>query len=244
MPEIRLSKPLKYDHPKGTPVTLVDQYINNDTKERTWFVAPKIDGLYYNRAVKFFEKAIKLRKKVLSSRGPVNPKDHEQGEAFVNKDKVFNFFTEACSGIILLFAAVESLVNTLTERSPKHDYKKKGRVFKISIGKLKIEWEKEKNLSVNDLLFLGIEEKIKKVIPSLYEFDSPVNQEFWQDFKELKKLRDGFIHCRCDHAYGANKGVNSLYSQLFDFDFEKNINNVGKLITYLDNESKNSINKK
>ncbi len=234
MPEVKLATPLKYDHPKGTPITVVDQYINKNTGEKTWFVAPKVDGLYYGRAVKFFEKAIKLRKKVLASRGFVNPKDHEQGKAFINKDRVFNFFTEACSGVILLFAAVESLTNTLIEKSPKYDFKKKKRAKRISVGRIKIEWEKERALTLDELMFVGIEEKLKNVLPCLYDFKSPASKNFWQDFKKLKRLRNGFIHCTRNHAYGANKGVNSLYSQLFDIDFEKLVNNIGELIEYLD----------
>ncbi len=233
MIELKLSKPLKYDHPKGTPITVVDQYINHNTGKKVWFTAPKIDGLYYNKAVKFFESAIKLRSKVFKSLGPVNPKDSGQGNAFIDQEAVFNFFTEACSGIILLFAAVESLTNNLIENAPEHNYSKELKVNKFLIGKYSIRCKKNKVLSLEQLLFLNIEEKLKRVLPHLYKFKSPASKNFWQDFKTLKLLRDGFIHNIRDKAYGANKEVNSIYSQLFDIDFDKLINNTDDLLKYL-----------
>jgi len=241
MVELNLSKPLKYDHPKGTPVTVVDQYINKSTGEKVWFVAPKIDAVYYDKAVKFFENAIELKDKVLKSLGPVNPKDQDQGNAFINKEAVFEFFTESCSGIILLFAAVESLVNNLIENASTYNYCKKKKTKIFSVGKYFIERKKNEVLSLEQLLFLSIEEKLKNVLPCLYKFESPANKKFWQDFKTLKLLRDGFIHCTRDHAYGANKGVNSIYSKMFDIDFEKLINNTGDLLIYLKNNTQKTI---
>ncbi len=239
--ELKLSKPLKYDHPKGTPVTVVDQYINKGTGEKIWFVAPKIDGVYYGKAVKFFENAIELKSKVLKSLGPVNPKDQNQGNAFIDEKTVFEFFTESCSGIVLLFATIESLVNNLIENAPAYNYYKKIKVNSFSVGKYFIGRRKNKVLSSEQLLFLGIDEKLKKVLPCLYKFESPAGKSFWQDFKTLKLLRDGFIHSTRDHAYGANKGVNSTYSQLFDIDFEKLINNIGDLLIYLKNNTQKTI---
>lgn len=238
MPEIKLATPLKYDHPKGTPVTVVDQYMNGNTGEKTWFVAPKIDGVYFGKAVTFFDSAIELRKKVLSNRKLMNPTDPDQGNGFINQEDVFNFFTEACSGIILLFAATESLANNLIENAPKHNYNKSRKIKMFSIGRYVVERKKSQILSLEQLLFLSIEEKLKNVLPCLYGIESPVNKNFWKDFKTLKQLRDGFIHCTRNHSYGADKGVNSLYAQLFDIDYEKLVNNIGELLTYLKDSQK------
>lgn len=233
MPEIKLATPLKYDHPKGTPVTVVDQYINKNTKEKTWFVAPKIDGVYYGRTVTFFDNAIDLRNKVFANRKLANPTDADQGHMFINQKDVFDFFTEACSGIILLFAATESLTNNLIENAPSHNYCKNKKINIFSIGKFSIKQNRIQTLSLEQLLFLSIEEKIKNVLPCLYGFESPSSKSFWNDFKTLKQLRDGFIHCTRNHTYGADRGVNSLYAQLFDMDFEKLVNNIGDLLTYI-----------
>jgi hypothetical protein len=237
MPEIKLAKPTKYAHPKGTPITVVDQYTSKSTGEKVFFIAPKIDGVYYGKSVKFFESAINLRENVFHSKGPVNPKDLDQGNAFIDKTAVFEFFTEACSGTILLFAAVESLVNDLIESAHEYNYSKIKKDKILSIGKYFIGYKKSRILSLEQLLFLNIEEKIKNVLPCLYKFEFLSNNNFWQDFKNLKSLRDGFIHCTHNHAYGASRGVNSLYSQLFDVDFEKLVNSIGNLLTYLKNNA-------
>lgn len=238
MAKLELSKPVKYSHPKGTPVTVVDRYINKNTNEEIWFVAPKIDGVYYGEAVKFFENAIKLKDKAFKGIGRVNPKDSSQGKAFIDHESVFEFFTEACSGIILLFASVEFLVNKLIENAPKYNYNKNIKVSIFSIGKYAINQKKSQVLSLEQLLFLNIEEKLKNALPCLYEFESPVSKTYWHDFKTLKLLRDGFIHCTHNHAYGADRNVNSLYSQLFDIDYKKLINNIGDLLKHLNNNCK------
>jgi len=189
--------------------------------------------------VKFFDNAIKLRNKVLNSKGPVNSKNPDQGNAFINEGTVFEFFTESCSGIILLFAATESLVNNLIENAPVYNYCKKIKVNIFSVEKYFIGRKKNEVLSLEQLLSprIGIEEKLKNVLPCLYKFESPTNKNFWQDFKTLKLLRDGFVHCTRDQVYGADRGVNSLYSKLFDIDFEKLINNIGDLLMYLNNNT-------
>jgi len=241
MMELKLSKPLKYDHPKGTPVTVVDQYINESTGEKIWFTAPKIDGVYYGKAVKFFENTVKLKNKVFNGKGPINSKDPSQGNAFINKEDVFEFFTEACSGIMLLFAATESLANSLIENAPEYNYYNKKKVNIFSVGNYFVSRKNNAVLSLEQLLFLSIEEKLKKVLPCLYKFESPASKIFWQDFKTLKLLRDGFIHCTRNQAYGANRGVNSLYSQLFDINFEKFAYKIGDLLIYLQNNSQKTV---
>jgi len=233
---LRLSKPLKYDHPKGTPVTVVDKYINPVSKEEILFHAPKVRGMYYGKSVDFFNSAIALKDKCFQSVGLVNPKDAEQGNAFIDNDSVFSFFTESCSGMIMLFAAVESYVNDLIERSANEKYYKI-LPYKLSFGRFAIFYKKEKNLTIEERLYLSIEEKIKKVLPTIFNFQSPAQEHFWQDFIQVKKLRNAFMHSTRSKSYGANRGENSVYAQLFDLDFERLVNSVGDLIKYLKTNS-------
>jgi len=182
-----------------------------------------------------------LKNKVFNGKGPINSKDPSQGNAFINKEDVFEFFTEACSGIMLLFAATESLANSLIENAPEYNYYNKKKVNIFSVGNYFVSRKNNAVLSLEQLLFLSIEEKLKKVLPCLYKFESPASKIFWQDFKTLKLLRDGFIHCTRNQAYGANRGVNSLYSQLFDINFEKFAYKIGDLLIYLQNNSQKTV---
>lgn len=238
MTEIKLSRPLKYSYPKGTPVTVVDKYVNTKTGEQTWFKAPKVEGVYYNRSKEFFSKAIELKNKLSRERGPVNPKDPEQGNAYTNENTVFDFFTESCSGLILLFGAVEALTNRLIEQASTLNYEEEKEVKKITFSKLIIRWKKMIGLSLEELSFLSIEKKLKYVLPCLYKIESPASKGFWEDFKMLKRLRNGIIHPTRSNAYGAHENRNSVYAELFEVDFEKLINNIEKLMKYLDDNTK------
>ncbi|MBI4049735.1 MAG: hypothetical protein HY395_02910 [Candidatus Doudnabacteria bacterium] len=233
MPIIKLATPLKYSHPKGTPVTVVDRYIDPNTKKETWFTAPKIVGVYYKKSIEFFNKALELRTRVFASRGPVNPKDSEQGTAFMDEQAVFDFFTEACSGIILLFGAVESLVNELIEKAPAIPYTEEKRAKIISLGKLSVYWRRQKSLSSQELSYKEIDLKLKYILPSLYSFESPAQKSFWGDFKLLKRLRDSVTHPTKSRAYGASKNMNSIYAEFFGVDFQQLVNGTGDLIKYL-----------
>ena len=60
---------LKYEHPIGTPVTLIDRYIDKVSGKETWFIPPKVDGLYLEKARKLIDEANKKRGIIFSSHG-------------------------------------------------------------------------------------------------------------------------------------------------------------------------------
>ncbi len=227
----------KYNHPVGEPVTAVDIYNDKKTSEKIWFIAPKVDGLYYIRAEQLFKEAKQKRKEVFASKGNVNRKDPQQGKAFINEKAVFEFFSISTAGIILLFSAIETGINEAIEMCKNYDYVdiKDKTIFKL--GKFIIRYRQNTKLSKEQILFLDIKTKLKKVLPSLYNFESPSNQKFWQTFIELKRIRDSLTHVLKSKSYGAKKLQNSIFAELLDLNFDKLLNDTESLIIFIDEKS-------
>src|SRR3989344_3670063 len=103
-----LTKPakLRFEHPVGTPVTLLDKVVEKVTGRETWFLAPKVDGMYLNRAEEFIKTAVEKKEAAFASRKPTNPKDPGIGESFTDKDSTLDFFELGSAAIILLHAAI------------------------------------------------------------------------------------------------------------------------------------------
>jgi len=235
--QTHLTKPvkLKHVHKTGEPVRKVDFYIDKKNNERICFVAPKVDGLYLKRAKELFKEADKKRNEVIKSKGPVNPKDPQQGNAFINENVIFDFFSITSAGIILLFSSVEANVNNAIESCKDINYfeKKDKTIFKI--WKLIVRYRQSRALTKEEILFLDINTKLKKVLPKLYNFGSPAKENYWQQFSELKKIRDSLIHITSTKSYGASNNKNSVYAELIDLDFNELLNAIKKLINYIDN---------
>ncbi|MCX6785728.1 MAG: hypothetical protein NTZ18_02655 [Candidatus Komeilibacteria bacterium] len=233
--QTELTKPanLKYDHPAGTKVTKVDIYVEKGTSNQIFFSAPKVDGLYFQRAEQLFKEAEEKKKVVFASKGLVNPKDSTQGVAFIDSDAVLDFFSIASAGVVLLFSSVEAQANHLIEIVNPINYIKSKDIVLIKIGIWTMRRKKDVKLSMEEILFLGIEEKLKKVIPGIYNFESPVNEAFWESFKKLKSLRDGLTHPIQDRVYRGPSDKNSVYADLLDTNFNELLRNIKDLIDFL-----------
>ena len=240
--QTKITKPakLKYSHPVGTPVTVIDFYINHKG-ERTFFTWPKVDGLYFERAKEIFGEATEKRKIVFQNRGPVNPKDLTQGQAFLDKDEVFNFFSLASEGIILLFGAVEALINSLIENIQLGLYSEKKYTGVVKLGNWRLQRRKHVYPTKEQVFFRGIEDKLKNILPICYGIESPVKKDFWASFCLLKKLRDGIMHPTRSKTYGADKEKNSVLAELFEIDFMKLVTDTESLLQYLEENCKETV---
>ncbi len=233
--QTKITKPakIKYSHPIGALITVVDFYINCKG-ERTLFNWPKVDGLYFERAKEIFAEAANKRKIVFKSRGPVNPKDLTQGQAFIDEDEVFNFFSLASEGIILLFGAVEALTNTLIEEIPSESYKEQKYIKVIQLRNWRLQKRRTSQLTKEQMLFKNIKKKLKNILPIYYGIEPPAQKGFWASFCLLKKLRDGIMHPSRFKTYGADKETNSIFAELFEVDFKKLVTDIETLLEYLE----------
>ena len=229
---------LKYEHPTGTLVTLVDRYIDKASGNTTWFVSPKVDGLYLEKAKELINEANKKRGIVFASRGPVNPKDHTQGCAFTDEENLLDFFLLTTEVVILLYSAVEFLTNYSIEKAVDLTYKKYKYLSIFHIGGIRLELKKKVTLSQQEILFLRTEEKLKYVLPQHYSCESPSQKVFWESFIKLKHFRDDVIHATRYKTYGASRAQNSVYAELLAVDLNKLLADVEQLLYYLDQNIK------
>lgn len=233
--QTKITKPakLKYNHPVGTPITVVDFY-SNRKGERTFFTWPKVEGLYFERAREIFTETVNKRKIVFKSRGPINPKDLTQGQAFIDENEVFNFFSLASEGIILLFGAVEALTNNLIEEVQSESYIEKRYTKVIQLSNWRLQRRKDVQLTKDRMLFRNIKDKLKNILPICYNIEPPTQRDFWASFCLLKKLRDGIMHPTRVKTYGVDKKSNSIFAELFEIDFEKLVADIEALLEYLE----------
>lgn len=229
-----------HDEKMNQEFEVADHYINRKTKEVVWFVPPKVDGLYFIRAKKLFEKAENKRREVKSSK-----KEFESGILmYQNKSAVFDFFSLSSAGIILLFCALESCVNEAIEISHNTNYFTKDNKTILNLGRFSIRRKQKVLYSKERLLFLDIKTKINKVLPFLYNFQSPLlNNDFKIIFSFLKYFRDSLIHIKIDKKIGSKSNPNSVFAEMFGFNFNKLLKQTEKLIEYLTNNCKSHNNK-
>lgn len=229
---------LKYEHSVGTLVTLIDRYIDKVSGKKTWFIPPKVDGLYLEKAKELINEANKKRGIVLASRGSVNPKDPVQGDAFVDKENLLDFFSLATESVILLYSAVEFLANYSIEKATNLYYNKRKYSPIFKLGVIRFEFKKIVTLSQRDILFLRTEEKLKSVLPQHYSCKSPSQKDFWESFMVLKRFRDDVIHATRNKTYGANQAQNSVFAELLAIDLNKLLTDTEQLLGYIDQNFK------
>ncbi len=237
--ETTLAKPAKigrFEHAVGAPIAFIDKFTEKDTGIATWFYAPKVDGMYLNRAEALIDECLKKKAAAQASRRPMNSKDPTVGDAFGDKDSALDFFETGSIAIILLHATIEFIANLHIELAKDLHYVVRKDVTVLKLWGMRLQVKRDVVLSIEQVLFLSLDEKLKSVLPGHYAFTSPASQSFWQDYVELKKLRDELVHITRDRSYGASRGENSVYARLFEVDFMKLLKGTESLIDYVEGE--------
>lgn len=231
-----LAKPakLKYEHPVGTLVSLIDKYTETKTGRQTFFFAPKVDGMYLERADEFIRIALSKRTAALASRKLTNPKDPLQGESFADKDSILDFFEYSSAAITLLHAAVEFTANRFIEQAKELQYRRSEYMTFLKFGNIRFQIRRETTLSLEEVLRLPLEEKLKSVLPAHYAFEPPSSKIFWQKFTLLKTLRDKLLHITHYQSYGASRGENSVFAKLLEVDLKDLLTQAEALIRYIE----------
>lgn len=224
---------LKYNHLPGTSVTMVDFYFNK-AGDQIGFTAPNVSGLYFQQAKKLLHEASKKKVDVINSEGLCNPTDPEQGHAFLDEKLILDFFSLASAGIILLFNAIEAEVNSAIENyRGKNLYKRKENLTLIRILSFSLKLMVERKIPKDKILFLGIEEKLKKVFCVLYDSEPIQQKDFWQSFMRLKYFRDNLTHPKKYGTYGVGMGKNSVFAEFIDCDFARLVKDTEEIISFL-----------
>jgi len=161
------------------------------------FTTPSPPALALSIAIRAVRRAKELRKR-LALTGKVESYplfyDKPEMEQLITSDTVlFDFFEECMIAVAFSFQALETFSNTIIAEKLKHIYhlKRRKKVLKLSAEELQRE--------------ASIEEKLGVILPEILSTKTPKGEKVWQDFKDLKGVRDTTIHMK---ALDADSGVN------------------------------------
>lgn len=108
---------------------------------------------------------------------------HDQGIWPDDHGRLFDFFEDFISHSVYSFTAIEAFAN---ESIPENfQYVSVNRAGEEQIYE-KDEIERKVNL----------DEKLDKILPTIYSVPSPKGKKVWEHYKEMKKVRDRIIHLK------------------------------------------------
>ena len=109
---------------------------------------------------------------------------HDQGIWPDDQGPLFDFFENFISHSVYSFTALEAFANESIPENFKY-------VFRVEKTGEKRTYEKnEIERKVN------LDEKLDKILPTIYSVPSPKGKKVWEHYKEMKKVRDRIIHLK------------------------------------------------
>lgn len=99
----------------------------------------------------------------------------------------YDFLEEIQKAVVFSYKAVESFCNA----SIPDDY-----TYKVTTGKGIVEHYGKEQIE----RWVSTSDKISKIIPEILKCNSPSNQRFWSDFKNLERIRNEIIHSKSSNS--------------------------------------------
>lgn len=153
------------------------------------------------------EKSRALRKSIIKKIGK------EKSKSFFESDvgEIFDYLEEAQKIIVFSYKAIEAMCNSAIPDN--YTYKKNS--------------NKKGILEVYDKL--GIErwvsttEKVSKILPEIYDCDSPEKNKFWGHFKKMEELRNDIIHSK-------SSSTSKVLAELLSSDIDKYVKSCEEIL--------------
>lgn len=165
-------------HKLGTPIYLTSLTQHEDYNT-VGFITPSAIAMAFNIAVESSKKAIQLRE-TLALKDVITPHGKGKTIAHENLAHLYNYFEYCMSSIIFSFQSIESFSNCEIVSPLNLTIKKKQAILSA--------YDIQRNLSTDD--------KIDKVLPIIFQVKTPKGTKIWDDFIELKNIRDSTIHLK------------------------------------------------
>lgn len=192
-------------HEKGS---LIYASFNIQTSggERIGFAAPNAVAMMLNLAMAAARTASEMRQK-LEFKDAVSPDGICKVVPLSGTEATFSMFEQSLSAITFSFLALEAYCNYIISRNWKQPVKakrKKGQMEELS------HTDAERLLSTED--------KIKNVLPKIFELPTPAGKAIWERFLKLQKARDDSVHFKYADQYpiGARAETSGLFFQIWD----------------------------
>lgn len=143
------------------------------------FGLPSAPSLYLNIA-----RGAHLKRASIDLNGIFVAHPPPQGTWPEDHGPLFNYFEYFACEVIFAFTALEAFANEVIPPDFVYNFKSEKKTDSVPLTKAEIERR------------VSLDEKLKKVIPEAHKLRGPNGTKVWQDYKELKGVRDRLIHLK------------------------------------------------
>lgn len=119
---------------------------------------------------------------------------------------LFGYFEDFAAEVIFSFTALEAFVNEVIPIGYQYSFVAKKKLPPEILDKSEIERR------------VSLDEKLKKVLPDALKTKSPSGTKAWQDFKELKEVRDRLIHLKSGDRKSSGPEFQTLWGLMLEKD--------------------------
>lgn len=148
----------------------------NIGNQKVLFFPPNNISLTLSLMKKAYKKAFIMHKDLIRKKKEKTIKLEEDSRALL-----FDYFEEIVSSVIFAYISVEAMANAAIPE----DYK----LEKVNEKGIKEIWSKE-----NIERWMPTSQKVTDILPSILNSGDIKTEKFWNNFKELEKLRNDLIH--------------------------------------------------
>lgn len=181
--------------PKGSRLTL-SGIIRLNRKRTLTIPIPNATALFLSAAAKSYLAAKELR----DSAG--FDKSLHAEVSFGADGVVFDYLEHMMSAIVLAFTAIEAFVNTAIPEN--HIYARSRRSKTILEATSKEDIER----------FVSLDEKLASVLPEIFKCPSPQSSRCWQQYQQLKDVRDRIVHMKTSDRRSSGPEVETVWKAI------------------------------
>jgi len=171
------------------------------------FTTPNASALALNIAASAARRAVELKGQFSYKSGP-SPWGTSKSIGSDQDELLFLFFESCLVSVTFSFQTIEAFCNYSISRTWRKPVEVKRRKTKETLHHESAERE------------LSTEEKLKSVLPKIYDVPTPAGKSVWDRFVKLKRARDSCVHIKYHDQcpLGAEIDQESLFFQFLDND--------------------------
>ena len=115
---------------------------------------------------------------------------------------VFDYLEHMMSAIVLAFTAIEAFVNETIPEDYVYVRNRRSKVILEATDKEDIE------------RFVPLDEKLATVLPEVFKCASPKGSRCWQQYQQLKEVRDRIVHMKTNDRKSSGPEVETVWKAI------------------------------
>jgi hypothetical protein len=181
-------------------------------KEVLSFGLPSSPGLFLNLALNSKRQIDKINFEDCFDKHPA-----PQGTYPENHEMLFNFIELMMSQIIFSHSAIETFANIKIPNEFLYRTKRSDKKFIEEYNKDQVE------------RYVSLDDKLDKVLPQIFNVKTPKGTKLWENYQNLKKLRDRLIHLKSRDMSASGPEIKTIWGDLMrnqKTDFTKQVHEL------------------